>query len=324
MSRRAVIVLFALGFAALAAAGARLFAGPAGFEPPRDSFEFGLRSWRIVSGAAVGAGLAVAGVALQALLRNPLAAPAVLGLTAGAGFGVTLATSLGVAGAATIAGLTGTSAAALLGSVGALVVVYTLAQRRGVVEPVTLILVGVIVSLIAGAGTVFLQHLMPDRGLAASTRWLFGSIRDDTPRGLIVIATLLITLGVIITVGLGRAMDAASLDDDEAVSVGVRLHGLRLALLALAGTLTAASVVIAGPIGFVGLICPHAVRLLAGPANRVVVIGSALLGAGTIVAADTLVRLIDLGGGRMPIGVLTALLGGPVFVALLRARWVRL
>ena len=312
-----------MAIALIAAVIARLVAGPQGVDPPRDALEWSLRGWRIAAGLSVGAALAVSGVALQALLRNPLAAPSILGLTAGAGFGVTLATYLGVATAGALAGAGGSALAALVGSVSALAIVYLLAQKRGLVDPVALILVGVVVSMIAGAGTVLLQHLMPDRGLVASMRWLFGSLRDDTPRPLIVAVGALTGAGVILVARLGPAMDAAALDDDEALSVGLRLHRLRLALLALAGVLTASSVLLAGPVGFVGLICPHAVRLCAGPANRTVVIGSALLGAGAIVAADALVRVIDLGGGRMPIGVLTAIVGGPVFIWLLRVRWVR-
>jgi len=317
MTRRAGTALGVLTVAAAAAVVARMVVGPQGLDPPRDALEWSLRGWRILAGLAVGSGLAVSGVALQSLLRNALAAPAVLGLTSGAGFGVTVAAYLGLA-----TGGVGGGSAALIGSVGALAVVYLLAQRRGLIEPVTLILVGVIVSLIAGAGTVLLQHLMPDRGLVATTRWLFGSLRDDTSRPAIVAVFAVAIAGSTLAAALGRAMDAAALDDDESRSVGLRLDRLRLLLFSLAGILTAGSVLLAGPVGFVGLICPHAVRLIAGPANRVVVIGSALAGGAVIVGADALVRVVDLGGGRMPIGVVTAILGGPVFIALLRSRWV--
>ncbi len=322
MAKRPLIALGVL-FAALSGAIALRFAvGPEGLDPPRDALEWSLRFGRILAGGAVGGALAAAGVMLQSLLRNPLAAPSVLGLTAGAGFGVTLATFLGFATGGVIGGQTTAATGSLLGAIGALLVVYGLAQKRGVIEPVTLILVGVVVSLICGAATVLLQHLMPEQGLVATTRWLFGSLRDDAPRGLVLTVLAVTCIGVFIGAWLGPAMDAAALDDDEALSVGVPLHRLRLILLALAGALTAGSVVIAGPIGFVGLICPHAVRLIAGPSNRIVMVGSALLGATLIILADSLIRVIDLGAGRMPIGVLTALLGGPTFIWLLRSRWV--
>jgi len=302
----------------------RLVAGPDGLDPPREPLEWSLRLGRILASITVGSALAISGVLLQSLLRNALASPAVLGLTAGAGLGVTLAAFLGLTTASALASVGVSAAAAFLGAVGALVVVYTLAQKRGFLEPISLVLVGVVVSMICGAGIVLLQNLMPDRTLASTTRWLFGSIRDDTPAPLVWSVLAFTLIGLVIGVLLAPAMDAAALDDDEAISVGVPLKKLRFALLALAGALTAGAVAIAGPIGFVGLICPHAVRLLAGSANRVVLIGSALLGAALIVAADALIRVVDLGAGRMPIGVLTALVGGPTFIWLLRRKWVHL
>lgn len=322
MAKRPFISMSALAIALLGVAALRLLVGPEGLDPPRDTLEWSLRIGRVLSGAAVGGALGAAGVMLQALLRNPLAAPAVLGLTAGAGFGVTLVTFLGFSTAGAIAGQSATGLGALLGAIAVLVIVYSLAQRRGVIEPVTLILVGVVVSMICAAGTVLLQHLMPERGLVATMRWLFGSLRDDAPRLATYSVLALTSLCVIVGAKLGPAMDAASLDDDEARSVGVSLHRLRLVLLSLAGALTAGSVVIAGPIGFVGLICPHAVRYVVGPSHRTLVAGSTLLGATVIIGADALIRVIDLGAGRMPIGVLTALVGGPAFIWLLRSRWV--
>ena len=104
----------------------------------------------------------------------------------------------------------------------------------------------------------------------------------------------------------------------QALSTGVPIARLRIALFLLSGVLTAVAVVLAGPVGFVGLVCPHIVRLLAGPAHRTLVLGSALAGATLIVAADAAVKAVNLGGGRMPIGVITALVGGPVFIVLLR------
>ncbi len=323
MTRKAAIMLALLTAILAAAIALRLVVGPEGFDPPRDSVEWALRWDRILIAITVGSALSASGVMLQSLLRNPLAAPAILGLTSGAGFGVTLASFLGFTSAAALGAISATAAAAVLGSIGALAMVYLLAQRRGLIEPISLILVGVVVSLIFGAGIVLLQHLMPDRGLVSTTRWLLGSIRDDAPTSLV--WTVLIFTFAAVSAGawLGPAMDAAALGDDEAQSVGVRIHRLRLILLALSGALTAGSVILAGPIGFVGLICPHAVRLLMGPTNRWVMIGSALLGASLIVAADAMIRVIDLGAGRMPIGVLTALLGGPAFLWLLRSRWIR-
>jgi len=180
-----------------------------------------------------------------------------------------------------------------------------------------LILVGVIVGVVCGAATIFLGHLMPDGGYAVS-RWTIGSLSDDTPR--IALLTTSLLAAVCLTVGLafGRAMDVAALGDDEAQTAGVPIARLRLVLFILAGALTANAVVLAGPIGFVGLVCPHIVRLLAGVTHRPLLIGSALAGATLVIGADAAVKSVNLASGRMPIGVITALVGGPVFILLLR------
>ncbi|MEL6797692.1 MAG: iron chelate uptake ABC transporter family permease subunit, partial [Planctomycetota bacterium] len=114
-----------------------------------------------------------------------------------------------------------------------------------------------------------------------------------------------------------------SMGDDEATSVGVSIRGLRVWLFVVSGVLTAMSVVVAGPIGFVGLVVPHAARLMLGPDHRVLVVASALLGGAVIVAADAMVRSIELPTGRLPVGVVTALLGGPVFILMLRSMLTR-
>lgn len=314
-----------LVFAALAALAValRLLASPDGLELPRDAIEWRLRSGRIASGLIVGAALASAGVFLQALLRNPLAEPAVLGLTGGAGLGVVLWIYSGYLATGAIVQYHAPILPALAGSLGALAVVGALGQRRGLLDPTALILVGVVLSLICGAGVMFVQHLLPDRGVALASRWVLGAISDDVSARWLLGVGALTLVSVALGVAMGPAMDAASMSDDEARSVGVRLGALRAGLFVMSGALAAGSVVLAGPIGFVGLVCPHLARLLSGPSHRTLVVGSALLGAGAIVAADAGVKLIDLGAGRMPLGVLTALVGGPVFIALLRREMLR-
>jgi iron complex transport system permease protein len=286
------------------AAALRLLAAPDGLSLPLDAIEWRLRGERVASGLAVGMSLAVAGVFLQALLRNPLAEPAVLGLTTGAGLGVALWVYAAYRATGVIVQYHAPIAPALLGSLGALAVVGALGQRRGLIEPVTLILVGVVVSLVCGAGILFVQHLLPDRGVALA--------QLDATRATDLSGTALLADEPF------SAMDAASMSEDEARSVGVRLGALRATLFLLAGALTAGSVLLAGPIGFIGLVCPHLARMLGGAAHRPLVVNAALLGGSAIVLADAGVRLIDLGAGRMPIGVLTAIIGGPVFIALLR------
>lgn len=296
----------------------RMLASPEGLALPLDGIEWDLRGRRAMSGVAVGASLAVAGVFLQALLRNPLAEPAVLGLTSGAGLGVVVWIYIAYQATGAIVQYHAPIAPALLGSLGALAIVGGLGQRRGIIEPITLILVGVVVSLICGAGILFVQHLMPDRGVAMASRWVMGSLSDDIEIGWILGVAGLALVSVTVGAWLGPSMDAAIMSEDEARSVGVLLGALRATLFIFAGALTAGSVLLAGPIGFVGLVCPHIVRLVGGAAHRPLVVSSALLGGAVIVLADVGVRMIDLGAGRMPIGVLTALIGGPVFIALLR------
>lgn len=290
-----------------------------------------LRWSRVAQASVVGAALAVGGVLLQSLLRNPLASPDLLGPASGASLAVVLTAYLAAAsGAGAPDGLAWQAGPALVGAVGALAVVYALARRRGVVDPAGLVLIGVIVSIVCGAGVVLLEHLLIARGLTTrTTGLLMGTIRDETPLRHILLIGLATLACSGVALGLGRAMDAASFGEDEARSVGVPVGALRVWLFVLSGVLTAGAVVLAGPIGFVGLICPHLVRLglgagsLSPGASRwslhgVLVLGSALAGAALLLLADAAVRELDLGSGRLPIGVLTAVVGGPIFVALLR------
>jgi len=305
----------------------RLMIGGGGDTPEMTSLMLEVRQWRVVSGLVVGAALGVSGVLLQSLLRNPLASPDLLGLASGAGLGVMAIVYIGyLAGlgiAATDLGGSGvgwtTTSAAVLGALGALALVYVLSQRRGLLDPITLVLVGVVVAIMCGAGTQLLKSLMPDQGVAAS-RLLRGMLSDDVPRGQLALVGGLTLASIVAGAWAGPAMDAAALGDDEARSVGVGLGRLRTLLFVLSGVLAASSVVIAGPVGFVGLICPHAARLLLGPSHRVLVVGAAVSGATLVIGADAATRLIDFGSGHPPISILTSLLGGPVLVLLLRRR----
>jgi iron complex transport system permease protein len=317
MAARTRTTLVACGCALVLAVAFRLLADRAGLTWPEGQ-HFELRLSRALLGVVVGAALGASGVMLQSLLRNPLASPDLIGLASGAGLAIVVASYLGIAtGAAFLAGES-REVAALVGSFGALAVVYLLAQRRGLIEPVSLILVGVIVGVICSAATSFVSHLMPAQTRIDTMRWMFGSLRDDVGVGRIAGVGAVVAAGIGVAWWHGRAMDASAMGDDEAASVGVHVGRLRAALFVASGVLAAASVVLAGPIGFVGLVCPHLVRLGAGPGHRALVIGAAMAGAALVVGADGLVRAIWLETGRMPIGVLTSMVGGPVFVVLLR------
>jgi iron complex transport system permease protein len=272
----------------------------------------------LVVGVTVGIALAVSGVLLQALLRNPLASPYILGVSTGAALGVILAMYLGV-----VLGIEllrdRHALPALVGAVGVLAIVYGLGQRRGWLDPVSLILIGVIVSAICGAAIMLLQHLVTNGLRGDLLVWMMGRIPQAAPTEALAAAGAITIAGAVLSAGLGRTMDAATLSDDEARSVGLALGPLRVWLFLVAGALAAMSVSIAGPIGFVGLVAPHAARLILGPRHTVLVIGAALCGVILIVGADAARQTFLLGAGRVPIGVFTALVGGPAFIWLLRS-----
>jgi iron complex transport system permease protein len=299
----------------------RLSIGAEGVRWPTSEEVWRLRIDRVVGGIIVGAALALAGAFVQTLLRNPLASPDLIGPTSGAGFAVMLATLLAGASGAPLSGPAATTintGAAIVGAVGVLGLVYVLSQRRGSVDPIQLVLVGVIVSVLFGAGSSLLMQLMPDRGLSM-TRWTIGALSDETPRSALLTGGIIVMIAAAAGIRLAPALDAATLSDEEAISLGIPIRSLRIGMFFAAGGLTAAAVVIAGPVGFVGLISPHIVRLIAGASHRVVVPLSAILGAAIIIGADTAVRLLDLRQGRIPMGVITAIAGGAVFIWMLRA-----
>jgi iron complex transport system permease protein len=295
-----------------------VFGGGAGV----DSDILWLRLNRCLSGVMVGGSLALAGVFLQCLLRNPLASSDLLGLASGAGFAVLLAVMAGLVGAAGVAAgglaLPVVAGAACVGAFAALLVTFLLSRRRGVLDPVLLVLTGVAVGIVCSAGSMLLRHMLPYQFAVTADRMLHGALRDD-------VGAIELWIGGAVTLGgavscwlLGPQMDIASLGDDEAISLGVRLDRLRGWMFFWSGVLTACSIVLAGPIGFVGLVCPHVARLLNGPNHRSLCVVAALLGACLVVGADVLVRNIEMASGRLPLSVMTAMIGGPVFIWLLR------
>jgi iron complex transport system permease protein len=336
VNRRATITLVLLVLLLAGAVAWRLLVGDSLSElSEADQIQtLRIRGMRVATGGTVGLCLAVAGVVLQALLRNPLASPDIMGMSSAASLGVMLSLFFAATGTETL-GLAAArpwqAAPALVGAMSALGLVYMLSQRRGLIDPTALVLIGVVVSIMCGAGVLLVQHLLPGAALTpGAMRLLVGAISDDVSGAHLAGVAVLGGGAMVLAAVLGPAMDAASLGDDEASSLGLPIRSLRLALLALAGLLTAGAVVLAGPLGFVGLVAPHSVRLLAGPGlgsggtgkwggNRFVVIGSALAGPTLVIAADALVKALEFQSGRMPIGIVTGLVGGATFIALLRA-----
>ena len=284
----------------------------------------GLRAQSVLSAALLGGALGLSGLALQVLLRNPLASPFVLGVSSGAGFGVALVLALAWSLSIPAVAFGGEVAGAIVGALSALALVAWFGRAREAHDPTTLVLAGVIIGSIFSAGTMLLEQLIPYGLRGDLLAWMAGRLPELPTQG------ALWTLATFAAAGLcalwfhAHALDVATLSDDEAVSTGVRLRRLRVTLFAIGGLLAAIAVAYAGPIGFVGLIAPHLARKLVGPRHADLVPAAALAGAALLVGADALRQVIDLGTGRLPVGVVTALAGGPTFLWLLRkGRWAR-
>ncbi|MFK7959620.1 MAG: FecCD family ABC transporter permease [Phycisphaerales bacterium] len=322
----------------------------------------GLRVTSIAAAACVGASLALSGVLLQALLRNPLASPFVLGVSSGAALGVavalaaTLAVGAGagveagfgsevgeVAGgasgdAATAAGggfadlfahvavalgAGGHVGPAFVGAGAALCAVLLLGRAAGGsgsgwIDPLATLLAGVVISSVCGALVLAMEHVAPGglrRGMLA---WLTGSIDELMPAGQLALCGGAACVGLVVGWAMAGSLDALSLGEDEARSVGVAVGPVRIGLLLVASACTAVAVAVAGPIAFVGLIAPHAARGLVGARHAWLIPAATLAGAALLVGADATAQLIRPGGGRLPVGVFTALVGGPAFLLLLR------
>lgn len=292
----------------------------------------GIRFTRVMVAIVAGIALATSGVALQNLLRNPLAEPFILGLSSGAAVGFVLQQMLTKAPSNDLPGLikdglliiqqvartTPLHFGALLGAIATLLIVFAASRRRGVIDPIGVLLTGVVINAINGAIILILYHFNDIGDMASLAMWMQGYL-NESPRSLEMILVTAITLaGFFLLLRQSKAMDAAMLSDAEAISVGVQLGQLRFTLFAVASLLAAGAVVLAGPLAFVGLICPHVARLLFGPGHRTLLIASALLGAILLLAADTTVAAIEV--RTFPIGVFTALIGGPMFLWMLRPK----
>jgi len=332
---RAAIALLALAplVAVAVAVGLSLGAGTLslgaalrGIEPDATVL-FRLRIPRVVLAAIVGAGLSVAGVALQALLRNPLADPFVFGLSGGAAIGAALSvaitgTTLGAAGvsAAGWIGLLPTQFAAVLGSLAAAVLVFTLGRARGRLHPERALLVGVVFNSFASALVIALEAVLAPEKTQAVLLWLAGTLGYEPEPVLVAAGAVVLVAAAILTALAGR-LNLLALGDEGAAALGVDVEWTRLLSFFAASAAVGAAVALTGLVGFVGLVVPHAVRLVAGPDHRVVLPASALAGAAFLVLADAIARALFRGlGTEPPVGAVTALLGAPLFVLLLRRR----
>jgi iron complex transport system permease protein len=207
---------------------------------------------------------------------------------------------------------------ACIGAVATLLLVIHLGTRQGWPDPLSTILAGVIVATMASGAMVLLQSMVPEGLRGRFLAWAMGTVPELPSHGLLVALWCLLGVSAIGAVGWARRLDALLLGDDTASSLGAQPGLVRLVALLVAGLLTALCVALAGPLAFVGLVAPHGARRLLGPDHRWLVPGAMLFGAALVTGADALRQAIDVGTGRLPVGILTTLLGGPAFLFLLR------
>ncbi|CAN5444229.1 iron ABC transporter permease [soil metagenome] len=266
---------------------------------------WGLRLPRTLSAASVGALLALSGALLQVLLRNPIADPYVLGVSGGASVGALIVLLI-------VGSTMWIEPAAMIGAIVTTTLVFTLARNDRTRAQSRLLLTGVAVASFCGAIVALLLSLAPDGILRGMIFWLLCDLSGSTWP----VAAITVAIGVPITWLFGRELDLLSFGDDRAASLGVSVERVRLGIFIGAAIMTAVAVTTAGMIGFVGLIVPHAMRLLVGPSHRVLMPAAALGGAGTLMLADVLARVV-ISPAQLPVGVVTALVGAPLFVWLL-------
>ncbi|MBN2457102.1 MAG: iron ABC transporter permease [Sedimentisphaerales bacterium] len=292
----------------------RLFEGPAQTGRNLDYEIFiGVRLPRVVLAAMVGAALACSGVVLQAVLRNPLADPYILGISSGAGLGVVTAVLLGATWS-----FLGSSALAVFAFAGAIMtvwLVWLIGCFAGKSQITALLLAGVVINAFFSAIIMFLTSITNSQQLRSTTLWLMGNITEAPPAALWA-GSAAIVLGIIGLFTISFRLNVLTFGQAEARSLGVDPAGTRLIAFGLSAFITAVAVSLSGLIGFVGLIVPHAVRLMLGPEHRRLLPLSAITGAGFLVIADTAARTI-ITPAQLPAGVITAMAGGPFFLILL-------
>jgi iron complex transport system permease protein len=316
--RRTVLLLFLLGAAPLLL-GTCLLLGPAGpgfpdLNTAAGRAVFALRVHRLTTGFFVGAALSCAGVVFQALLRNPLAEPYILGVSSGAGLGAALAI---------VGGLTAVSPftlplIAFLAAAATLTVVFALGSDGGSPSIYGLILSGVIVSAVCSSLLMFIVATAPAEGLHSILWWMLGNLQPASG-ALLGVSALLIGAGILAAWAIGPELNALTLGRAAAHHIGIRTRAILLAGLALATLVTAVAVGLAGLIGFVGLIVPHVARALFGPDHRRLIPASAVAGGVFLALCDAAARTI-MAPIEIPVGVVTALCGGPFFLLILRRR----
>lgn len=279
-----------------------------GWRDGAENVVFQIRLPRVAAAALIGAALAAAGVSYQGMFRNPMVSPDILGASTGAGFGAALAILLG-------AGYFGISASAFVFGLLAVAVAYAVSCMSRTNQTIALILAGMMVSSLFSAGTSYLK-LVADtqQQLPAITYWLMGSLSSIKPRDVLFLV-IPVTLGLVPLLILSWRMNLLTLGEEEARSMGVNTRLLRFIVILCATLLTAASVAVSGMIGWVGLVIPHFCRMLFGYDYRRLIPAAALFGASFLIIVDDIARLAT--AGEIPLGILTAFVGAPIFLYLI-------
>jgi len=270
---------------------------------------FNLRLLRIVAAILVGSGLAVSGIALQAILRNPLAEPYLLGTSSGAGLAAVSAAILGLSRLYM-------PLAAFLGALASIILVYNLARERGMIADKSLILSGVIVSVAFSSIIVFLVSLFGNEAMHEMNWWLWGSLQVYDYKLLLLVAIPVI-LGICGIYLFAQDLNAISMGEEDAVHLGINTQAIKKILILITAIITASLICICGIIGFVGLIVPHMMRLVAGPNHKLLIPVTCLAASIFVVLCDLLSRTL-FAPIEIPIGVITAIIGAPVFIILLK------
>ena len=274
-----------------------------------------LRLPRALLAGLVGAGLSVSGAIFQALLRNPLADPYILGVSSGAAVGAIIAILMGLSSLSI-----GLPLASFIGALLTILIVFNFGRQDGKIHPNTLLLAGVIIGSFLSAIIMFFISISQKEELHTIIFWLMGDFSFSNPQAVYMIFPY-IFFGFIFLYLRARQLNLILSGEESALQMGVDVERLKLISYLLASLITAASVSVCGLIGFVGLIVPHSVRLIFGPDHRLLLPSAALIGASFLIASDTFARTL-LAPIELPVGVITAAFGGPFFIYLLRTRKV--
>ncbi|MFA5008506.1 MAG: iron ABC transporter permease [Candidatus Omnitrophota bacterium] len=268
-----------------------------------------LRFMRVILAIVASSGLSICGIVLQAILRNPLAEPYLLGTSSGAGLGAVIALTLGVA-------VTYIPFAAFAGAILSTMLVYYISRERGKIGVQSLILSGVIVSIAFSAIILFLLSTSGKETLHGISWWLWGNLEVFDLK-LLSIVGVIVTLGIFVIYMFSQDLNAISMGEEEAVHLGINVELAKKILLFLVSLVTAAIISVCGIIGFVGLIIPHMARLIVGPNHKFLIPASCVLSSAFMILCDSLARII-FSPSEIPIGVITAIVGAPIFILLLK------